>query len=92
MRLLGLLGRRGLPGADRPDRLVGDHEVLVRLEHGDLAAQHLLRLPGLALGLGLADAGDDESPASSPAAARFCTPSSVSPKSWRRSEWPTIAP
>ncbi len=33
-----------------------------------------------------------DSPASSAARARFATPSSVSPKSWRRSECPTIAP
>ena len=58
VRLLRELRRRGLAGADRPDRLVRDDEVLVALEHRDLAAQNVLRLPRLALGLGLADARD----------------------------------
>ena len=44
VRLLRLLGRRGLAGADRPDRLVGDDEVLVRLEHRELPAEHVLGL------------------------------------------------
>ena len=38
-RLLRLLGRRDLPGADRPDRLVGDHDV------GELVVGHLARAP-----------------------------------------------
>ena len=58
VRLLGDLGRRGLAGADRPDRLVGDDEVVLGLEHRDLATQDVLGLPRLALGLGLAHAGD----------------------------------
>ena len=63
VRLLRHLGRGGLPGADRPDRLVGDHEVVVGLEHADLAAEDVVGLARLALGQGLADAGDHVQPA-----------------------------
>ena len=59
MRLLGDLGRRRLAGADRPDRLVGDDEVVLGLEHPHLPAEDVLGLARLALGLGLADARDD---------------------------------
>ena len=62
-------------------------------EHADLPAEHRLGLPRLALGLGLADARDHvRGPAASAASVRRATVSSVSPKSWRRSEWPTIVP
>src|SRR5436190_8570855 len=58
VRFLGELGRGRLAGANRPDRLVGDDEVLVTREHLDLPPQHLLGLISLALLLELADAGD----------------------------------
>ena len=87
-------GRRGLAGADRPHRLVGDDELLVRLRAtATCRREHVLGLPRLALGLGLADAGDHHEPGLERGVARRRpTLSSVSPKSWRRSEWPTIAP
>ena len=53
-----MLGCRGAACADRPDGLVRDHETLVAREHRDLTGEHGLGLTGLALGLGLADAGD----------------------------------
>ena len=53
VRLARLLGCRGLAGADRPDRLVGDHQALVLadcvLDRLDLDAQHELHLAGLTL-------------------------------------------
>ena len=63
-RLLRLLGRRHLPAADRPDRLVGDHDVgeasvghvLERLLN--LIPESSLGLVGVALLLALADAED----------------------------------
>ena len=63
-RVLGLLGRGHEPGADGPDRLVGDDDVaqaravelLEALLH--LVAQLALGVAGLALVLGLADAED----------------------------------
>ena len=63
-RVLGLLGRRRQPGADRPDRLVGDRDDaellgLELLEAGlDLVAELALGVAALALLLGLADAQD----------------------------------
>ena len=97
VRLLRDLGRRGLAGADRPDRLVGDHEVVgvgdTVGDRADLAAQHALGLPRLALRLGLADAGDHVQPVLERGERSACTTvSSVSPKNCRRSEWPTIVP
>ena len=45
---------RGQPGADRPDRLVGDHQIgaggAVGQRAGELAADDIERLAGLALG------------------------------------------
>src|SRR5919201_3681721 len=58
MRLLGELGRRRLPGPDRPHRLVSDNESRVRLENRELATQDGLGRTVLALAVGLADAGD----------------------------------
>ena len=63
-RVLGLLGRGHQPGADGPDRLIGDDDVaqaravelLEALLH--LVAQLALGVAGLALVLGLADAED----------------------------------
>ena len=59
VRLLGDLRRRRAPGADRPHRLVGDHEPLVLRESRDLAFEHRFGLLGLALCLGLPHARDD---------------------------------
>ena len=62
VRLLGQRGRGGLAGADRPDRLVCDHELLVRARRErdrlDLDLQDELGVAGLALLERLADAGD----------------------------------
>src|SRR6266511_3331998 len=58
VRLLGDLRCRGLACPDRPDRLVGEDEVVLGLEHGDLAPEDVLGLAGLALGPCLADTGD----------------------------------
>src|SRR3954452_7060550 len=67
-RILGLLGRRDLAGPDRPDRLVGDHDVAEALV-GDLAqvlldlvAQVSLGVARLALVLGLTHAEDRDEP------------------------------
>ena len=66
VRLLRELGRRGDAGADRPHRLVGEHEPLVRAagvgDRLDLDAQHGLGVAGVALLRRLADAGDDAEP------------------------------
>ena len=63
-RLLRLLGRGDLAGADRPDRLVGDRDLGDLLGGQaleallDLVAQLALGVAALALLLGLADAED----------------------------------
>ena len=59
VRLLGDLRCSRLARADRPDRLVGDHEPFVTRDPGYLTLEHRLGLARLALGLGLTDAGDD---------------------------------
>src|SRR5260370_34408316 len=55
-----VLGRRGQPGPDRPDRLIGDDECVCSSVVGDRARElgrhDLDRLSGLALPLRLADA------------------------------------
>ena len=95
MHLRDIGRRRRQPGADRPDRLVGDHQVVrrraVRQRAVELRADHVERAPGVALVLGLADADDRES-----------APRARRPAPWRgparrfrrdrlrRSEWPTI--
>ena len=94
-RLLGLLGGRDAAGADRPDRLVGDHDL------GDVASARPRR--------GRPAAGAPAPPRSrrrrapprsrrrrgsargrrpAPPAPCGASASSVSPKNWRRSEWP----
>src|SRR4029450_7106856 len=50
------------PGADRPARLVGDHEIVMRLECDQLAAENVLGLASLAFGFALADTGDHPQP------------------------------
>ncbi len=54
------------PGADRPDRLIGDDQILargaVRYGAGELADHDLQRPAGIALGLALADADDGDEP------------------------------
>ena len=75
VHLLRLVRRRGLAGADRPDRLVGDDDAVDArrraLEHrAELALDDRLGLPRLALGQRLADA-DDRRQAGASAAAAF---------------------
>ena len=66
VRLLRQVGRRRLAGADRPDRLVGDHELLVLAggegDRLDLDLEHELGVARLALLERLADAGDHAEP------------------------------
>ena len=67
-RLLGLLGGGHLAGPDRPDRLVGDHDVAEPLGVDarqvllDLMAELALGVAALALLLGLADAQHRQQP------------------------------
>src|SRR5205085_1438189 len=58
VRFLRHLRRRGEAGADRPDRLVREYEIVVWLENRELPAENLLGLAALALLLGLAHARD----------------------------------
>src|SRR5688500_10271453 len=64
VRLPRLPRARGPPGADRPDRLVGDDHALERSDPRpveqriELAAEHRLGAPGVALLERLADARD----------------------------------
>ena len=62
VRLLGDLGRGGLARADRPDRLVGERQPLVRADLGadrvGLPREHLFRPARLALLVRLAHARD----------------------------------
>jgi hypothetical protein len=64
MDLLDIPGRRGEPGSDRPDRLIGHHQVVgarsIRQRMGKLVATNLKRLTGVALPLGLPDADDGQ--------------------------------
>ena len=66
MRLRHVGGGRGEAGADRPDRLVGDHQIgtgcAIRQRAVDLAAEHVEGAAGIALGAGLADADDGGQP------------------------------
>jgi hypothetical protein len=55
-------------------------------------AQLALGVAALALLLGLADAQDRTSPASSAFGTLSWSARSVSPKYWRRSEWPRTTP
>ena len=96
MHLLRLRRRRVLAGADGPHRLVGEHHVRRLLDRqparlaSQLPSHDLERLPAVALGERLADADDGPRPGGSTARAFLRTVSSVSPKSWRRSQWPTM--
>src|SRR5207302_1557307 len=62
MNLLDIIRRRREPGADRPDRLVGDHQIgrgrSLRQRSLQLPAADIERLSGIALRPGLADADD----------------------------------
>jgi len=62
MNLLDILRSRCEPGADRPDRLIGHHQIgrgrAVRQRAFELGAAEIQRLPGIALRSGLADADD----------------------------------
>jgi hypothetical protein len=56
--------RRGQPGTDGPDRLIGDHQMLgaVRQRAVELRAHNDERISGIALSTCLADADDGEKP------------------------------
>src|ERR1017187_7165379 len=62
MYLLDISNGRGQAGADRPDRLIGHHQIvgvsLVRQGKAQLSAADVEGLPGIALMLGFADADD----------------------------------
>ena len=92
MGLLGDLGRRGLAGADRPDRLVGERPGPAgsRGERRRAAASSTAKVsPGLALVARLADADQGrEAGARAPRPPCAATSSSLSPWSRRRSLWP----
>src|SRR5690349_6455249 len=66
VHLLDILRRPRQPGADRPGRLIGHHQIRrsgpVRQRTRELRAAHIERLPGVALLLGLADADDRRQP------------------------------
>ena len=97
VRVLRHLGRRRQAGADRPDRLVGEHEAVVRaarLAERLTCARSTASVSPASRSL-LASRRRRRSrrrPASSAASARRATSTSVSPKYCRRSECPTIAP
>src|SRR6185312_14695939 len=64
MNLLDILSSRRQSGADRPDRLIGDHQIGRRRAVGqrspELAAADIQRLAAVALMPGLADADDGD--------------------------------
>jgi hypothetical protein len=97
--LLGLAGGGRAAGADGPDRLVGDDQPLARRRRRSRSlsapaswlVDHRERVAGVALGVGLADADDDAEPGGQHRARPSCARRvEVSPKSCRRSLWPTI--
>ena len=62
MNLLDISYSWGQPGSDRPDRLIGHHQVArcrpIRQRALELSAANIERLPGIALVLGFADTDD----------------------------------
>ena len=96
-RLLRLLGRRGLARCRSPRsarRRSRRRQLVRRSTCGQvdlhLLAQLALRLAGLALLLRLADAQDRHAARPrAPRAPSAASAASVSPKCWRRSEWPS---
>ena len=96
VRLLGLLGRGGVPGADGPDRLVGQHHLRQRgrVQPGKagrhLAEEHLFG----PLFLGPSRVSPTHRITCNPAARAprsfWLTTASVSPMPCRRSPWPMI--
>ncbi len=66
MNLLNIRHRRGQPGADRPDRLIGHHQIagcrLIRQRKVELSATDVEGLPGVALVLRLANTDDGGKP------------------------------
>ena len=74
MNLLDIGGRRRQPGTDRPDRLIGHHQIgrrgAVRQRSRELAATNIERLAVIALLPGLADA-DDGNKTGAPAGLRL---------------------
>jgi len=92
----GHLRRCGLPGANGPDRLVGDHEAggfLGRnfIEGAEtLAAQNVVGETGFTFFEDLSDADDGNESGFEADLSLRLTLSSVSPKYWRRSECPMM--
>ena len=90
------VGRRSFSGSDGPDGLVRNDQFRGFLGRDfvesaqALAAKNVIREAGFALFEHFADADDRDSPASRPILSLRFTVSSVSPKYWRRSEWPMI--
>ena len=74
MNLLDISGCRGQAGADRPDRLIGHHQIVgarrIRQRAVELPAADVEGLPGIALVLGFADA-DDRGEAGAPGGFRL---------------------
>ena len=68
MRLFGLFGRRGDTGADRPNRLIGNHDTVRGVginpvqASGELPLEYGLHLSAFAFGQQLTDAQDDLQP------------------------------
>ena len=94
-RLLGLLGGRGAAGADRPDRLVGDHDLGQRaaLDLGQvglqLALQHRLGLVRRrARPRSRRRRGSARGRRRAPPGPCAPAPRRSRRSSWRRSEWP----
>ena len=89
VRLLGLLGRGGPAGADRPHGLVGDDEPLVGADgvadRLDLERRMSSVWPASRSSSDSPTQAITPSPASRAAMVRRATVSSVSPKNWRRS-------
>ena len=96
-RLVRLLRGRGAARPDRPDRLVGDHDVrqplvLDRAEIGlDLVCADRLRRPGVALVLASRRrTGSARARRRAPPAPCAPAPRRSRRSSWRRSEWPRM--
>ncbi len=83
MNLLDIFGRRGQAGANRPDRLVGHHQIVgprvIRQRDVELPAADVEGMTGIALALGFADA-DDRGEADAPDRLRLLpNPAEMSP-------------
>ncbi len=95
MNLLDICSRRRQPGPDRPDRLIGHHQIGRRRSIRQRALRAgRRRRPASARHRAASRVSPMQTMAMSPArqaASAFCrTSASVSPWSARRSEWPTM--